>query len=299
MRIFFLSEKPCVLRVNGLWLGRVDGFERSAELDPKDAPFCEFCLPGFLPVRFALGENLLLDPPPQVRIYLTRRGTAVYVTGFVREDPMRREIASASLGGTAVSVFLEGRFYVTLSNETGTHTAELNDAFERASVSMAGELYLIEGENAFALLGRDGTLLTLSDGTVSEIGPRVLAEVPFHDCLGTTAVCEYEGGKLTGCRIRTRSHPAPATYALALFESVLLGANPAPYLAPALAEKAGALREYLGPFCDVVLTDRTDEVGLVYPLSPRRYEVRCFSVTLSEDGKVQNIAPSVQKKPEA
>ena len=53
MRVYFLSEKPCGLTVSGIYLGLIDGFERSAELSPAD----ELFLGHICPSLFALMKN--------------------------------------------------------------------------------------------------------------------------------------------------------------------------------------------------------------------------------------------------
>ena len=71
---------------------------------------------------------------------------------------------------------------------------------------------------------------------------------------------------------------------------MLAGFDPAPYLAPALAQKAGLLREFLGDFCAAVPLQEPGAVGLIYPRKPRVFDVRDILVTL-EDGKVANLTP--------
>ncbi len=291
MRVYFLSEFPCTLWVGGLLLGGIDGHERSVEIDPANALFCECKRPACLPVSFTFDEAFLTAPPDHVRIYHTRTGVAVYVCGFLREDAALRPLAQERIRGTLLTLYVQGRVQLSLSNETGLHIVCLGDEFEGAKLREAGELFLIEAQTAFCLVTRDGEIKVTSEGTVSECGERVTAEVPFRDSLAHTALCTWEKGELTDCRIRTARTPQPATYALALFESVLIGADPAPYLAENLVPKADALKEFLGEFVSVVLTDRGDEIGLVYPRGKRVFEVRYFRVALGEDGKISNISP--------
>ena len=108
--------------------------------------------------------------------------------------------------------------------------------------------------------------------------------------MGRTAICEWQGNRLINCSVRSRREATPSTYALALFESVLIGADCAPFLHPSLAEKAGALRDFLGKFHSVVLTEKQDTVGLVFLRKERIYDVRYYTVTLT-DGLISNISP--------
>ena len=42
MTVYFLSYLPAVLKLNGMYIGTVDGFERHIELDLNDRVFAEF-----------------------------------------------------------------------------------------------------------------------------------------------------------------------------------------------------------------------------------------------------------------
>lgn len=280
-----------MLSVGGLMLGHVDGHERTAELDPADSLLLEFFTPGHRTVRFFFDEAFLLDPPAHVDLYYTRSGVALALSGVPEEDGSLKLIRQERIGGTLLTLYKQGSLQLSLENETGFHLVDLPPSLEGAAFAAAGEGFVVFSDVAFCLLGHDGTVVTISEGTVSETGVRVTAEVPFHDSLRHTALCTYENGKLTDCRIRTGMTPTAATYALALFECALIGADPTPYLHENLLAKAGALREFLGDYTSVVLTQTPEEVGLVYARKPHVYEVRYFRVTLEENGKISNILP--------
>ncbi len=289
MRVIFLAERPCVLSVNGLYLGSVDGFERSAELDPKDGVFLDFRAPACLPVCFRFDEKFLLHPPEGVTLYYVGEGVALSVGDFLRADASMRVIWQERLGGSLATLYVQGRVQLTLQNEAGFFLFRLSDAFERAALSMQGANYLLEGEGMFLLFTREGRELVRSEGTILSRENGITAEIPFHDSMGHTAVCRYENGVLAEAKIRSRLSPTPATYALALFESALIGADCTPFLGDALKEKAGALKEYLGAYTAAVPLG--DAVGLVYPVRERVFEVRPYAVTLGEDGKIENLRP--------
>lgn len=288
MRVFFLAEKPCVLTVNGVYLGTVDGFERSVSMDPADRVICELKPFGFHTVRFCFGEDFLFLPPQGVALYHTRRGVAVYAHGFLRENAALSVIRQERIGGTLLTLYTQGGVQLSMENETGFHILTLPDEMEEAVFLPVGNCYLLESPSCFCILSRNGELKVKSEGVVLERGEKVCAEVPFHDSQGHTAVCIWEEGVLKECSIRTPNPPTEATFALALFESVQIGAEIQPFLAPNLAEKADALKEYLGNFLSVVLTEKQDEVGLVYERNARVYDVRYFRVE-TDGGKIRNI----------
>lgn len=288
MRVIFLSEKRAALTVSGLYLGLADGFERSVELDPAEKHFIELKPEGFHAVRFRLDDDFLTAPPPQVDLYFTRLGIAVYCRRFLRQDASLHVIRQERLSGTQFTLFVQGRVELSMENETGLHLIDLPDEFEQAALSAVGQCFLLEGEGCFCILARDGTVCVRSEGTVSERGEIVAAEVPFHDSMGHTALCRWEQGKLVSSAIRTAREPTEMTYALALFESVLIGLDGAPFLSDALKDKAGALGEFLGDFSSVVLTEKPNEIGLVYARKKNVFDVRYFRIS-TENGKVANI----------
>ncbi|MDE7158205.1 MAG: hypothetical protein K2N74_01385 [Clostridiales bacterium] len=283
-----MAEKPCALSVNGIYLGVVDGFERSTELNPEDGVFCELKPNGFHSVRFHFDEEFLFSPPPQIKLYYTGDAVAVYACDFIRTDQSLNVLWQKRLGGTLLTLTLQGKVTLNLENETGLHMINLPDAFETCTAKSHGKFFLLESETAFALLSHDGKIAILSEGTVLDTKDGLKAEVPFHDSVGHTAVCTYREGELKECSIRAKREPTEATFALALFESALIGADCTPYMSEALQEKANSLKEFLGEFLSVVLTEEPDKVGLIYERKERVYDVRYFRVETT-DGKVSNI----------
>ena len=289
MKVYFLAEKLCALTINGALLGTVDGFERSAEVEPSDGLVCEFApLCGFLPVRFRFDEPFLLAPPPEITLYYTEHGVAIYCSGFLRADQSLHTVWTNSIEGTDLALEVQGRVRLFMENENGKQFIPLPDSFEACTVRSCGEHFLLETPEAFLLLSRKGETLVQAEGRVTEVGTRLTAEVPFHDSQGHSALCTWEGEKLTSCTVRAVREPTAATYALALFESVLIGADADAFLHDDLKKKSPMLREFLGDFRSVVLTDSPDRVGLAYERRERIFDIRYFRIELT-DGKICNI----------
>ena len=289
MRIFFCAEQTCAFFVNGMYLGAVDSFERSVEIDPADGVFCELKAPAYAPVRFCLDEDFLFSPPEGVELYFFGGAAGVHIKDFVRADPSLRVVWQQRIAGSLLTLCVQGRVVLNFENKEGFVQIPLPFAFERCEASAAGKHILLEGQDMFALIDEHGRLALLSEGKVTERGATVTAEVPFRDALAHVARCTYTDGRLTDCTILSVREPDEHTVALALLESVLAGFDPAPYLAPALAPKARLLREFLGNYSAVTLL-QNNVVGLIYERKPRVYDVRDFRVS-TEDGKVSNLEP--------
>lgn len=290
MRVCFLSEKQCALTAGGAYLGIVDGFERYAEIDPADGLFIEMKPIGYKSVSFCFDEDFLFAPPRGVKLYFLRGGVAVCACDFLREEAEMRVLKEEQLGGLLLTLCVRERVTLTVRGGGGEHTVPLSDAYENARFSMAGRHLLVEGEGCFCLLTARGEVLVSSDGKVTERGVTVKAEVPFHDSMGHVGLLEWEDGVLRACVLRAPEPPKPVSYALALFESVLIGADPAPFLAESLRGRAAALKDYLGKFESVALTADPAVLGLVYPRKERVFDVRYFRVE-EKDGKVENLIP--------
>jgi len=283
-----LAETTCALTVNGVYLGIVDGFERTCELQPADRVFCELKPCDRLPVSFFFDEDFLLAPPPQIKLYYTERGVAIYAENFSYADQTLRVIWQKRFGNALLTLCTQGKLQLNLQCGGELHLLELPDALSDCQVSPLGDDFLLEGDGAFARISREGKLLLFSEGKVLERGEHLRAEVPFRDSAQHTAVCAWEGDKLVECTVRTASEPQADTFAIAFFESILIGADPLPFLHDTLSEKADSLREFLGDFRSVVLTEARDRVGLVYKRKERIYDLRYFRIELC-DGKIKNI----------
>ena len=274
--------------MNGAPLGKVDKFERTCEIDPKDDIFCELKAPDRASVCFRFNEAFLFTPPPQIKLFFSGSDVAVYACDFVRADQSTKILSSEQFGDIRLTLIMQGRLQLSFTHGAQISLLPLPDYLENAKIYRIGWDFLLEANEGFALLSGDGKLITQSQGHVLEKDNGVTAELPFADSLGHSAVCTWENGKMTSCIIRTPNQPTEATFALALFESVLIGIDIAPFLCDALQEKAPVLKEFLGKFVSVVLTDEPTRVGLVYERKQRVYDVRYFRVTVT-DGKVENI----------
>ncbi|MCI8499672.1 MAG: hypothetical protein HFE28_03580 [Clostridia bacterium] len=288
MRVYFLSEKPCVLFLNEIALGKVDLFERVCEIDPKDGIFCEMKAAGYTSASFVFNEAFLLDPPPQIKLYYTEDALAVYACDYVRADPCMKLLAQERFADCRLTLFLQGRVQLEFSRGANFTLIPLPDYLETGGIYRVGADFLIESDAGFALISNEGKLVTAARGKVTEKDYALSAEIPFGDSTGHTALCKWENGAMTSCAIRTRREPNEATFALALFESALIGADFTPFLCDALQEKASAFKQFLGDYTSVVLSDVPARVGLVYPRKERIFDVRYFTVTV-EDGKITNI----------
>ena len=116
MRIFFCAEQTCAFFVNGMYLGAVDSFERSVEIDPADGVFCELKAPAYAPVRFCLDEDFLFSPPEGVELYFFGGAAGVHIKDFVRADPSLRVVWQQRIAGSLLTLCVQGRVLLNLES---------------------------------------------------------------------------------------------------------------------------------------------------------------------------------------
>lgn len=314
MRIHFSAEEPCALRLGGAMLGSVGEAEKFADVDREEIT-AEF-LPddgNKLPAVFRIGEKFFNAPPACAEVYRYDCGADIHVR-FSPRPARLRVLAQQRFGGALMTVFSEAGAQLALDC---AGKSELFDLPEADVYSLAE--HKIGGETFYSVLCSRGAqnTLCLYNGqareafrdTVSDFscGDNLRTVFRFGDIAGHTAIRTYraEGDSLipSSYSVHPREGFSPADLhekllPFAFFQEILAGGDPAPYLAPSLAEKKQLLREYLGEFCGVYLPKeifylthgQQNAAGLVYRRAENSFEVRFFQASTAE-GKIVNISP--------
>lgn len=306
MRVYFLSSAPAILKLNGLYVGGVDFFERHIDIELSDSVLAEI-IPGdnLQPVNFFINERLLFSPPPYLDVYLMGGETLIFAREFSAKSGRLNVLKQTRFCGNLITLFSQGGIY--LSCEGGEYELiPLPAAFGAAAwreVALAGYPVLeIRAGGAILLLSADGKRIFQSEITDVEYGDALKVSVPFETCAAARAECvySYDGEKLELVESRTVETRPPEKNVLhfAFFESVLTRGDYAAYLDGELKEKAGELTSYLGAFTGVTVpTERfyaehgqIRAAGLVFPRGKNLFEVRYFAVDLC-GGKISNVYP--------
>lgn len=300
MRVYFLSSKPCALRVGGAYFGTVSDFERFAEISLKDNLFVE-CIPqGNLPVCFFLNEALVENPPKGVEIYLLKNGCAVYVRDFPPSDFSLQPITQKKFPNALVTLFRQGELQAAIETDAGVFVTPLPPAFSKnADIFYENGAFVIKTDAHACVLSGTGEILlnekisafSLSDGTLR-------LTLPLSDFRGTSANVCYRLSKNAAVKTefsllapqngKTEEELSEALLPYAFFESVLIGADYACFLSPALAEKSDDVRAFLGTFSAVVLTKNPKEIALVKQKRERVFELVYYQTEI-QDGKITDI----------
>ena len=163
MKIYFLSSAPCMLTLNGAFIGVTDKFERFADICLTDSIFVKFTPEGRLPVGFFLTEDVLSTPPIGCEVYLLRDGVAIYARDFPPADFTLRPIAQQRFGDTLVTIFQQGELQVTIQSPTAFYTDTLPPVFSNCKLSTHAGLYFIEGERHLAVYTPTGKCVLLEE----------------------------------------------------------------------------------------------------------------------------------------
>lgn len=305
MRIYFLSERTAGLKLNGAYLGLIDGFERFVETDDDPKILAEAVPDGdALPLSLIIDGKFFKDPPDFTDVYMTDGDAVIYLSRYEPREKKLEVVAQARLGGLLVTLFINGgRVYL---NCEGDECAlyELGGGFEKARLKEdrinGFPVLLVEGNERLAVISESGKRVFFNPAESWETGDKLTVTVKFNTCAACKAVCTfgYDGEKMTAEKSVTREYVPPNADILhfAFFESVLTHGDFGKYLSDDLKEKADALPSFLGEFVDVTVPykkfyDRHGDIkaaGLVYPVSKNLFDVKYFAVDI-EGGKITNI----------
>lgn len=306
MRIYFLSYTPAVLKLNGLYVGTIDCFERHVEINPCDKILAEI-VPGdnLQSVNFFIDEKLLEKPPEFMDVYLTDGDALIYIREYACKDVKLNVIYQTRFYGNLITVFSQGGVYLS-SEGTEYSLSPLPACFS----SVSAEIKTIDGRDVLAIFGGNSLLIISDSGKTIFLNPAEQADfgdgltvtTVFETCTAAKAICKfsYDGEKLELISSKTVETQPPEENILhfAFFESVLTRGDFAKYLDDGLKQKAGDLKSYLGEFVSVTVPPEkfylthgdVAAAGLVYPKSKNLFEVKYFAVQLN-GGKISNIFP--------
>jgi len=306
MRLYFLSYKPAILKLNGLYVGGIDLFERHIEIDIADSVLAEIS-PGenLQPVNFFINEKLLFEPPEYMDVYLMEGEALIYIREYGNKNLKLSVIAQTRFCGELITLFSQGGVYLSVEGSNYSLTP-LPAKFLRGEFkeeTLGGYPVLtIRGGNALIILSDKGKRIFMNDAESAEFGETLKITAAFETCTAAKAECVYgyDGEKLTLISSKTVETCPPEKNVLhfAFFESVLTCGNYCEYLDDGLKPKADYLKDYLGDFVSVTVptekfyAEHGDirAAGLVYPKSANLFEVKYFSVELNGD-KISNIFP--------
>ena len=296
MKVYFLSSIPCALRVNNLFFGTTNLFERFAELSLKDGLFIEFVPEGKQAVSFFLTEQIRFAPPKGCEVYLLKDGLAIYARDFPPSDFTLRVIAQAREGNTLATLFSQGELQLSIEQDRQLFIATLPPSFVHSELFFESGLLFVKSADRFSIYTKKAELLLSEKAQAFSIESGILrATLPLSDNGNRFAECEWALSETDCVRLKcalSTSEPdgvsPPRSIAYSFFESVLIGANHAEFLADELIDKADILIDFLGDFVGVIPTEEENVCGLIRKKSENLFEAAYYTVKI-ENNKITDI----------
>lgn len=294
MKIYFLSDRTCALRLGGLYFGSVDSFERFAQIDLSDNIFAEFIPENALPISFFITDEILHTPPRGCDVYLLRDALVLYAHDFPTSDLSLRPIAQISEQNCKATLFCQGGVQLSLQTPENFFIAYLPPSFCQAELFFTADLVFVKAENMLAIFNRSGEKLFMERVLDFSVDGNVLsARLPLAESLGRIADCTYALSEKECKRVSCVLSPPKDErkedlFAFSFFESVLIGADLNEFLSDGLQPKADDLRAFLGDFTAILPTDEKDCCVLFYKKQEGLFEGKYFRLSL-ENGKITDI----------
>lgn len=306
MRVYFLSERPAALKLNGTYMGVIDSFERFADVDPADKILAEAVPDGdALPLSFFIDDKLFKAPPDFLDVYLLGGDAVVYVSRYERRSRGLKVISQTTFSGGQYTLFsTDGRVYLNCERGEKCALYELPHCLENAEFREercgGRPVLVLSGGGYLTVISEDGRRVFYNPAESYGCGDKLTVTVNFNTCAGCRAECVfgYDGQSFTLESSRTEERVPPAENVLhfAFFESVLTRGDYKKYLCDELKKDADALPGFLGGFVDVSVPYRKfydlhgdiKAAGLVYPQLKNLFTVKYFAVDM-DGGKITNI----------
>ncbi|MDE6613070.1 MAG: hypothetical protein K2K28_00755, partial [Clostridia bacterium] len=189
--MYFLSCVPAALKLNGLYLGTVDGFERHVELDKADRVLAELIPSDNLqPVNFFLDEKFFKAPPKFADVYMIEGDALVYIREYAPKDLTLKVIYQTRFAGNLVTVFSQGNLYLSIEGAEYSLT-NLSPQFAKLSAdikTISGRSVLaVSAGNKLIIISENGKVVFYNTAEEPEFGDGLKICAPFETCTAAKA----------------------------------------------------------------------------------------------------------------
>lgn len=304
MRIYFLSAAKAVLKLNGLYVGTVDGYERHIDLELSQSLLAEVVpVDGLLPVSFFIDENLLFSPPDFLEVYLSDGETVIYLKEF-REANRLAVILQEEFYNNLITIFSLGGAYLSLDGK-GTSLTPIPTEFIKPEAKIeivdGAEIAAIKADDNLLLITQTGKHMLFTKVRNFEFGEQMKITIALETCTNAEKVqfFGYDGDELNLISSQINElMPDENLLHFAFFECLLCGGDYKKYLSAELLPKSDELKSYLGNFISVTVPTSffflkhgdLPAVGLVYLKIGNLFEIKYYAVDIL-NGKIDNIYP--------
>ncbi|MCD8041158.1 MAG: hypothetical protein LUF82_06555 [Clostridia bacterium] len=305
MKVYFVSAVEAALKLDGGYVGIIDGFERYCEIDCKSGVLAEVIPDGNLqPLNFFINENFFKNPPPFADIYACGGSRFICFKNFLQKDSSLKMLLQCSFLSMTVTVYRQGGIFVSCEGKD-FETYRLPECYAQPryqEVTAGGNrLLALYGGSWLTLINQNGKIVFMNEVESCSFGDIIEVKAPLHTCADSYAECQFtysgKGLAAAGSRTVERVPQGKELLPFVFFERVLCCGDYGALLCDDLKPKAGSLKKYLGKFTGVTVptadfySAHEDEkaAGLVYSKSGL-YEIIYYAID-EENGKITNIRP--------
>lgn len=270
MRIYFFSETPCALLSGGLFLGKIDGFERSFDCSLSDNLFLE-AVPtnGASPVGFFLNRTLLSDPPAFLTVYDGANEMGIRID-FPLHGALK--ICAQLEQDGLFTLFREGDLQLSIEAETYA-VRKVPSYLEHCALKREGDLLFLSGDEGVAcydLRGNERYALPLTEGKA-------------YDAIGRRI--GFRAEETLSLWLEEESFPEEKL-PFAFLEAIRLKVDLSPYLSEELLSKKEALARFFPPFAQTIAAG--DAPAILCKRKENLFSVKAVSFEY-KGGKIDNV----------
>ena len=294
MKIYFLSDKSCALRLGGVYFGQVDNFERFAHVHLSDRIFVEFIPENALPITFFLTDEILQKPPHGCDVYILRDALILHARRFPPNDFSLRVIHQIQGEDCVATLFSQGEISLSVQTQNSFFVAALPPSFECATLCFEQNFVFVKNEKQLAIFNKACKCLFMENVLSYSFQNGILsASLPLQESLGRTAERQYSLSETeciqTSCVLSApQGKQCTKLLAFAFFESLLIGAGCEEFLCADMQSKIEDIRAFLGNYKAILPTDEENCCILFYQKAERLFEGKYFTLSI-QNGKIFDI----------
>lgn len=311
MKIYFSSQKRAALKLNGQFVGVIDGVEKFVQLPQKQTVLAEILPVGeYAPLHFFIDEESLLSPPPFLNVFIMPDGYALHIKRYRCNGTPFKILTQAHFNGFCVTTFcLNGIEYASYDGKSCC-LYELGEGFANGkptTCKISGyDCVEIATASGYCLLSSGGKKLYLGNAQGGCTGDILQLTQKYASSVGYFAKQEYsfDGTTLNLCKqtINYSTPPTEANYHLAFFEGLNLGFDCKQFLSEELHNQTAAIKDYLGEYTSVLppnacldeLYGKIKGAALAYHVKENLFNIKYYAIE-EENGAIVNIKTAEPK----
>ncbi len=310
MYYYFSSNYPAVIKINGMFYGKIQDVIKPLKIDKAVAPFIEICplKPNGNAVNFILDCEFLDCPPDCVSVTDLKGGYLIKF--YQRYDRLPFEIKSQEKFPDAlVTVFTENSLKLSIETPFDFYAESFNldsCTTEISAFNLKNQKFLAvkfsTNEPLLCIYHVGDKIKKVFSRNVSDFSfsPDFTTEEKFNDIAKHTVKSIWEfndfnfNRKALSCKTKENFNCEELPERLvpyAFLENLLVGDEIDAFLDQTVKENADKLHSYFGEFIGIFPPPTfrdINEVGLIYPLNKNSYHVQYFTFEL-KDKKILNI----------